>query len=166
MAGPDAPKKLTKTQTTDDGSFDLTIAGEKDGADVLYLIAKGGDAKVGAGKGPNPAITLMATLGTEPPERVTINELTTVATVWTGAQFLDGTALSGNALGLRIAAGNMPNLVGLQTGGLGPVIQDPLNSSQTTRLAKVNTLLSAAAIAYARQSKHWTVSDSSGTGAV
>jgi hypothetical protein len=71
---------------------------------------------------------------------VTINELTTVASVWTAAQFLDGDALSGNALGLRIAAGNVSNLVDLETGGLGPVIQDPLNSSQTTTLAKFNTL--------------------------
>ena len=34
-----------------------------------------------------------------------INELTTVASAWTSAQFLKGSALSGNALGLRIAAG-------------------------------------------------------------
>jgi streptogramin lyase len=150
VAGPGAPKRLAETQTRDDGSFDLTVASEKDGAGVLYLIAKGGEAKVGAGKGPNPAITLMATLGTAPPERVTINELTTVASAWTGAQFLNGTAMSGNELGLRIAAGNVPNLVDLQTGGLGPVIQDPLNSSQTSTLAKFNTLgnlLSACATA-------------------
>jgi streptogramin lyase len=71
---------------------------------------------------------------------VVINELTTVASVWAGAQFLTGTALTGNALGLRIAAGNVPNLVDLRTGGLGPVIQDALNSSQTTTLATFNTL--------------------------
>jgi streptogramin lyase len=71
---------------------------------------------------------------------VTINELTTVASVWTGAQFLNGTTFSGNALGLHIAAGNVPNLVDLETGGLGPVIQDALNSSQTATLATFNTL--------------------------
>jgi hypothetical protein len=59
---------------------------------------------------------------------LTINELTTVAPV------------SGNTLGLRIAAGNVPNLVDLESGGLGAVIQDPLNSSQTTTLATSNTL--------------------------
>ncbi len=48
--------------------------------------------------------------------------------------------LSGTKLGLRIAAGNVPNLVDLETGGLGPVIQDPLNSSQTTTLATFKTL--------------------------
>jgi streptogramin lyase len=135
-----APRKLAETQTTDDGSFELTAAGEKDNAGMIYLISEGGVAKLTSGKGPNSAITLMATLGTKPPERVTINELTTVASAWTGAQFLNGTALSGDALGLQITAGNVPNLVNLETGDLGSVIQDPLNSSQTTTLAKLNTL--------------------------
>jgi DNA-binding beta-propeller fold protein YncE len=139
-AGPGAPQKLAETQTKDNGSFDLRFGEGNARGTFLYLIAKGGEPKVGGTKGPNPAITLMATLGTTPPKRVTINELTTVASVWTGAQFLNGTALSGNALGLRIAAGNVPNLVDLKTGGLGPVIQDPLNSSQTATLATFNTL--------------------------
>jgi len=139
-ARPSAPQKLAETQTREDGGFDLTIAGGKDGNGALYLTAEGGEAKTGAGTGANPAIGLMATLGSVPPQRVTINELTTVASVWTAAQFLDGSALRGNALGLRIAAGNVRNLVDLETGGLGPVIQDPLNSSRTTTLAKFNTL--------------------------
>jgi len=140
LAGPGAPRKLGEARTKDDGSFALRIAAGNGGVGVRYLIAKGGVAKAGSANGPNPAITLMATLDTAPPQRVTINELTTVASAWTAAQFLNGTALSGNALGLRIAAGNVPNLVDLQTGGLGPVIQDPLNSSQTPTLAKFNTL--------------------------
>ncbi|HLN12622.1 MAG TPA: hypothetical protein VK587_05510, partial [bacterium] len=139
-AGPGVPQKLAETQTKNDGSFDLESAGRTEDADVLYLIAKGGEPKAGGDKGPNPAITLMATLGPTPPTRVTINELTSVASAWTGAQFLNGVTLSGNALGLRIAAGNVRNLVDLETGGLGPVIQDPLNSSQTTTLATFNTL--------------------------
>ncbi|MCB1494823.1 MAG: hypothetical protein KDJ86_03475 [Bauldia sp.] len=139
-AGAEAPRKLAEAKTGDDGRFELTIADGEEGDGVLYLVATGGEPKAGAGHGPNPAIALMATLGTEVPQRVTINELTTIASAWTGAQFLDGTALSGNALGLGIAAGNVPNLVDRETGGLGPVIQDPLNSSQTTTLAKFNTL--------------------------
>ena len=43
-------------------------------------------------------------------------------------------------LGLRIAAGNVPNLVDPATGGWGKVILDPLNSTQTTTLANLNTL--------------------------
>jgi DNA-binding beta-propeller fold protein YncE len=139
-AGPGSPQKLAETMTDADGGFDLMLVGKKDSDGVLYLIAKGGTAKLGAGDGPNPAITLMATLGTAAPRRVTINELTTVASAWTGAQFLDHSELRGNVLGLRIAAGNVPNLVDLETGGLGPVIQDPLNSSQTPTLATFNTL--------------------------
>ena len=61
----------------------------------------------------------MAVLGSNPPAKVVINELTTVASVWTHAQFLDGTAIKGHALGLRIAAGNVPNFVDLETGGWG-----------------------------------------------
>ncbi len=117
-AGPGAPQQLAETQTKDDGNFDLESAGGKDDAGVRYLIAKGGEPKVAGDKGPNPSIALMATLGTTPPKRVTINELTSVASAWTGAQFLNGIALSGKALGLRIAAGNVPNLVDLEAGGL------------------------------------------------
>lgn len=140
LAGQGTPQKLAEAKTNDDGSYDLALASGRDDAGVLYLIAAGGEVKLTSSKGPNPAITLMATLGTKPPERVTINELTTVASAWTSAQFLNGTTLSGNKLGLQIAAGNVPNLVNLETGGLGPVIMDPLNSSQTTTLAKLNTL--------------------------
>ena len=140
LAGAGAPKKLAEAKTNQDGSYDLVLPRRDGDAGVLYLIAAGGESKLKSGKGSNPAITLMATLGVKVPEHVTINELTTVASAWTAAQFLNGAALSGNVLGLQIAAGNVANLVNLETGGLGPVIMDPLNSSQTTALAKLNTL--------------------------
>jgi len=140
LASDGAPRRLAQATTGDDGSFAVTFGGNDGNAGVLYLVAQGGEAGTGARGRPNPAIALLATLDRVPAARVTINELTTVASVWTGAQFLSGTAMSGNPLGLRIAAGNVPNLVDLRTGGLGPVIQDPLNSSQTTTLAKFNTL--------------------------
>jgi hypothetical protein len=41
---------------------------------------------------------------------------------------------------LRIAAGNVPNFVDLETGGWGGAIQDPLNSSQTPTMANFATL--------------------------
>ena len=56
--------------------------------------------------------------------------MTTIASVWTHAQFLDGTAIKGPALGLRIAAGNVHNFVDLATGG-GAAISDALNGAQT-----------------------------------
>ena len=57
--------------------------------------------------------------------------MTTIASVWTHAQFIDSAQIKGHALGLRIAAGNVPNFVDLATGGWGGLIQDWLNSSQT-----------------------------------
>ncbi|WP_424991020.1 hypothetical protein [Fluviibacterium sp. S390] len=140
LASPDTPQRLATATTAEDGTYALTLAEGRDDTGVVYVIARGGAAQDAAGTGPNKATALMATLGAKPPARVTINALTTVASVWTAAQFLDGSALQGNATGLGIAAGNVPNLVDLESGGLGPVIVDPLNAPQTTTLAKFNTL--------------------------
>ena len=82
----------------------------------------------------------MTVLGTKPPATVTINEMTTVASVWTHAQFIDGTAIKGPALGLRIAAGNVHNFVDLATGGFGAAISDALNGAQTPTIANFTTL--------------------------
>jgi len=71
---------------------------------------------------------------------VVVNEMTTVASVWTHAQFLDGSAIKGNPLGLKIAAGNVPNFVNLETGGWGSAIQDTLNSAATPTMANFATL--------------------------
>ena len=63
-----------------------------------------------------------------------------MALAYTGAQFLEGTAMKGPALGLRIAADNVPNFVDLSTGGWGEAIQGPLNSGQTPTMANFATL--------------------------
>ena len=138
-AGTGAPTQLAQSKTDDNGAFNLNV--DQTPADsVLYLITKGGTPKAAADKGPNDAIALMVVLGTELPKTVTVNELTTVASTFTAARFINGEAISGNPLGLRIAAGNVPNLVDLETGGWGKVLLDPLNSTQTTTLANLNTL--------------------------
>ncbi len=135
-----APQQLAQARTDADGHFALT-AGAAPGKDsVLYLVAKGGEAAAGKGRGDDPALALLAVLGSSPPDNVTVNELTTVASAFTAARFIQGNSISGNPLGLRIAAGNVPNLVDPATGGWGKVILDPLNSTQTTALANLNTL--------------------------
>src|SRR6516165_4483888 len=134
------PRQLAQTKTSSDGRFQIDSQ-ETPGADViLYLIAKGGEAAVKKGSGDNPAVALLSVLGNTPPPKVVINEMTTVASVWTHVQFLNGTAIKGHALGLKIAAGNVPNFVDLQTGGWGTAIQDPLNSGQTPTMANFATL--------------------------
>ena len=137
-ASADAPKQLAQTQTGDDGRFTLSAEGSPDS--IFYIIAKGGAPAANKGAGDNPSIALISVLGSKPPAHVTIDEFTTVASASTNAQFLDGPALKGNALGLRIAAGNVPNFVDLETGGYGAMIQDPLNSTQTPTMANFATL--------------------------
>ena len=139
------PKQLAQTQTGSDGRFELGTD-ETPSADVsLYLVAKGGVATVNKGSSDNPAIALLTVLGNTPPTKVVINEMTTVASVWTNAQFLDGTALKGYAIGLRIAAGNVPHFVDLETGGYGVMIQDGFNSTETPTMANFATLSSVLA---------------------
>jgi hypothetical protein len=137
-ASADAPKQIAQAKTNDDGRFEVHTKAANGDA-VLYLVASGGEPKANKG-GDNPAIALITILGSSPPDAVVINEMTTVASVWTNAQFLNNVALKGHALGLKIAAGNVPNFVDLSTGGWGGPIQDPLNSSQTSTMANFATL--------------------------
>jgi hypothetical protein len=138
-AGAGAPTQLAQGTTDDKGAFRLNVR-TVPADSVLYVVARGGTSKASATQSANNAIALLAVLGTAPPKSVTVNEFTTVASAWTSAQFLDGDTLSGHLLGLRIAAGNVPNFVDLTTGGWGDAIQGPLNSGQTPTMANFATL--------------------------
>ena len=140
-AGAGAPKQLDQMKSSDDGRFEVRVKGAHDNA-VLYLVAAGGVSKASKTGSDNPAIVLLSVLGSKPPQQVVVNEFTTVASAFTAARFINGEAISGNALGLRIAAMNVPNLVNLQSGGWGAVIVDGLNLTRSTTLANFNTLAS------------------------
>lgn len=133
----DSPKQVAQAHTDDDGKFAMTFDG---GNGILYLVATGGEPAAQKTSGNNAAIVLMTVLGSHPPAHVVVNELTTVASVWTAAQFLNGTSLRGNPLSLSIAAGDVPNLANVETGGLGSAIQDSNNSTETPTLAMFGTL--------------------------
>ena len=135
-AGAGAPKSLATATSGADGSFAL-IAPDATLGGSLYLVASGGTPE---GKAGNKAVALMAVLGAKAPATVTINEMTTIASVWTHAQFIRGAAISGPALSLKIAAGNVPNLADVMTGGWGDDIQNPLNGPQTPTMANFATL--------------------------
>ena len=139
-ASANAPTQLAQVQTDANGGFEISVEQSPGNDTTLYVVAAGGEPTVNKAGGDNPAIALMTVLGSNPPAKVIINEMTTVASVWTHAQFLDGTAIKGHALGLSIAAGNVPNFVDLATGGWGDAIQDPLNSGQTPTMANFATL--------------------------
>src|SRR6202789_2150067 len=152
-ASADAPKQLAQTQTGDDGRFTLSAEGLSDG--ILYIVAKGGVPAANKGGGDNPAIALISVLGSKPPAHVVINELTTVASAFTAARFINGESISGNPLGLKIAAGNAPNLVDPETGGWGKVLLDPLNSSRTTTMANLDTLGSLVTASFTVANDDW-----------
>src|SRR5215470_8872576 len=83
------PRQLAQARTNNDGRFELGSQ-ETLGAEViLYLVAKGGEAAVNKGAGDNPAASLLAVLGNMPPPKIVINEMTTVASVWTANQFIN-----------------------------------------------------------------------------
>src|SRR5215469_18778967 len=84
-----APKQLAQTKTDSAGRFQVRSTGAPAEAS-LYLVALGGEPKARGG-GDNPAIALLTVVGSKPPATVVINEMTTVASVWTHAQFLDDT---------------------------------------------------------------------------
>ncbi|HXJ35490.1 MAG TPA: hypothetical protein VMS22_15760 [Candidatus Eisenbacteria bacterium] len=143
------PKQVAQARTGSDGGFSL--ARPKGGGDSsFYLVATGGHPTASKMSDDNPAIALLTVVAADPPTTVVINEMTTIASVWTHAQFIEGTAIRGHALGLKIAAGNVPNFVDLQTGGWGATIQDPLNSSQTPTMANFATLADVLAACVAR----------------
>jgi hypothetical protein len=98
------PEQLAQTKSGSDGRFELRTAETREKDIILYLIAKGGIPTINKGSGDNPAIALLTVLGNKPPAKVVINEMTTVASVWTHAQFLDGTAVKGRSgCALRLA---------------------------------------------------------------
>ena len=130
-AGTDSPEIITETSTDAEGGFELHNLNPVEEGTVYYISTAGGDRE---------GVALMSVLGATPPSSIVINELTTVASVFTSARFIDGTKISGNPLGVRIAAGNASNLVDPATGTWGKVLLDPLNSTQNTTLARLNTL--------------------------
>ena len=119
-----APVQLSRTESGTDGHFTLRFTRAPSGDSNLYLIATGGEPTANKGSGNNPAIALwrrgvetasQSDYQRDDDDRLGVND----------AQFLDGTAIKGHALGLKIAAGSVLNFVSLETGGWGGVIQDP-----------------------------------------
>jgi streptogramin lyase len=124
--GKDMAQEVARTTTGDDGSFKFEVASTPES--ILYITA-----------GSDP-VEQMLILGMDRPEKVVLNELTTIASAFTGAQFLSGTNFSGHDLGLKIASGNVKNLVNPETGEWGDVLINGNNSSLSSTLARFNTM--------------------------
>jgi hypothetical protein len=126
-----APTQIATAVTDANGAF--TISGHWSTSEIFYLTAA-----VDSG------VILMAVLGAEMPETVTVNELTTVAACWCAAQFLSGDQISGDSFALRIAALMSANLVDPRSGESSPVMTSSPNADETnawrTTLSLANLL--------------------------
>jgi hypothetical protein len=124
------PKQLAQVTTGTDGRFEITSQEDVNADAILYTIAHSN----------NSAGDLLSVPGHTPPAKVVINELTTVASAFTGARFINGESISGSPGGLKIAAGSVPNLVDPRPGHGAKYCLDPINITQSTTMANLNTL--------------------------
>ncbi|KZL05036.1 Virginiamycin B lyase [Pseudovibrio axinellae] len=120
-----APQKAASGTTDSDGKFYADISGQDS-----YFFATAQSGK----------LSLLTALGNTLSVSYRVNELTTIASVFTHAQFISGSTISGPTVALAIASGNVPNFVNLSTGGWGEVLLDPNNSTESETLSRINTL--------------------------
>ncbi len=120
QAGSGAPRQLAQARSGADGRFTLDAP---DAPLSEALAVPGGPRRHARGRqgrrrqpGHRAADACWAA---KAPAKVTINEMTTVASVWTHNQFIDGDAIKGQPLQLKIAAGNVPSFVDLADRRLG-----------------------------------------------
>lgn len=131
-AGRNGATPLASTTTDDEGGFTFPRSSQSS-ASVLYVVAH---------RDPDARMLALLGRGAEAPSSFYVNEHTTIASIWAAAQFLEGTMIAGNEVGLDAAARNVPNLVNLSDGELGEVIQNDVNGTRTNSLATFNTLAS------------------------
>jgi hypothetical protein len=145
---------LLASPVVSDASGGFTITGDytcPSSSSELYLVATGGNPGLAPGTN-NPAIALMAALGPcslhggqltlDPNAFITVNEVTTVASVYALAAFMGGDAThvgtSGtNALGLANAFQVVNTLINMKTGGAWTVTP---SGNGTVPVAKINSL--------------------------
>ena len=133
--------------TASNGTFTITGDYSCTGNPLVYIVATGGNP----GGGTNTALSLMAALGScnnlTPSTFISINELTTVASVYALAPFMSGYtnvgAASSNATGIANAFQTVNSLVNTTTGTApGPGL--PANGTvPTTKLFTLADILSS-----------------------
>ena len=120
----------TVGQATTDGSGRFTIPYRNRSSSSIFFVK----ADIGEG------VEFVTVLGQNLPGSVTINELTSVAASYSMAQFLRTGVISGNSLGLQIAAGMNDNIVASATGQSSPVLLNSPNADQTNSLRSTRSL--------------------------
>jgi hypothetical protein len=138
---------LTRTVTTDaSGNFNIDLAYSCTAGQQMYIVALGGDP----GGGTNGNLALMSALGDcntlTTDTYISINEVTTVASVFALAPFMTGIttlgAPSANTLGLAHAFASVNKLANIATGAAGG---PALPAGALAPIAKIDTLANAIA---------------------
>lgn len=130
--------QLAEATTNDDGSFhfDYTLPSEG----IVYVTARAENA---------PRLQFAAVVGvlgknasvdSFTVNKITVNELSTVATAFSLAQFINGADIAGASPGLENAGASFFTLVNPAEGIAGGVITDPNNGANNDSLAILNTL--------------------------
>lgn len=128
---------IAETTVSDTGSGGFNLVATPSSADSVLFITANLETE---------SVVLLSILSPESMAEieagggVVVNELTTVASAFTCAQFFSNNQLSGNQKAIRIAAKNTPNLVDPFTGSWGEVLMNPFNITQNETLARMNTL--------------------------
>jgi streptogramin lyase len=139
--GTASPLISAAVTTAQNGTFTITGDYSCTGNPLVYIVATGGNP----GSGANTALSLMAALGPcnnlTPSTFISINELTTVASVYALAPFMSGYkkvgAASSNAAGIANAFQTVNSLVNTAT-GTAPGLGLPANGTVPT--TELNTL--------------------------
>ncbi len=133
---------LGTAKTNDSGNFELSYPLPKNGP-LLFVEAEKGSAMLASS---------INTGGSDIPQQAIINARTTVATANAFAQFVDGTKIQGNAVGMINAAHMVDNLVDPQTGTVGTVLSTTPNGTETSTWATFNSLANVVAACVADSS--------------
>ena len=128
----DGARALGQGETDNSGAFAINYRAPSDEAGVVYLTSKGGHLASQSQEVPAPFV-LASVLGAAPEvASITINELTTVASAYALAQFIDGAEIQGNTIGLQMAPRLLRNLVNIESGEAGATITNADNNPQST----------------------------------
>lgn len=120
---------LARTISDEAGAFRLVYRDRRGDKDGFLVTARRGVLLYAAVLPP----------GSEPAS-ITVNELTTVATAFTLAQFLSPRGLAGYALGIANGAAMTGNFVDVGTGEVATVLATAPNGSATSTVARFNAL--------------------------